>query len=193
VRRVKARKRSLSRAASKPRWRVWYATKEPLLQFSGKFCVLLAGFHFLLLIPICQRMVDSSTVGYARLSSLILNWFGEGAHFTGGTIWTGHFGITVLPACTAIELPLFFAALVIAFPSSAVRKILGILVGGALLLGLNLLRVMNLYFLGVHLPKLFDIAHEQLWGTIFTSVTVVLSVVWITWAAKVARNEVRAI
>gem|GEM_PF-5404655 len=45
--------------------------------------------------------------------------------------------------------------MLLAFPAPLNRKIPGIILGIALLLSLNLLRITSLYLVGVHFPRFF--------------------------------------
>jgi len=158
-----------------------------------KFSAAMTLFYVLSLVPIFQHTLSLAAIADAQVSSAILNSLGEKSHVTGATIWAGENAIiTVLPACTAIELLWFFFAVIMSFPSSFARKVPGVLAGVALLVILNLGRVTSLYFIGVHFPGLFDTAHEELWGVVLTLATIALCVLWIGWARRDDRFEFHA-
>jgi len=177
------------RARGRSPWRAWLADRAPILLFCGKFFGLLILFYFLFYLPVCRRALDTSTLYYARFASAILGRLGEGVHCAGATISSPAFSMTVLPSCSAFEFPLFFAALVIAFPSPIRPKIIGILAGAGFFLILNLVRITSLFLIGVHLPKAFTLAHERFWGTILICAIVALSFFWIKWAAPYPQND----
>jgi len=113
----------------------------------------------------------------------MLNLLGERTHLAGATISSARFAITVVPECAGPEFTQFFCALVLAFPSRPLWRIAGIIAGASLLPLLNLLRIMSLYFIGVHFPGAFESMHERIWATILIGATLVLSFFWIKWAA----------
>jgi len=170
-------------------WKAWLADRAPILLFCGRFFGLLMLFYFLFYLPVSRRALDVSTLYYARFAGAILGRLGEGVRCAGSTISSPAFALTVLPSCSAFEFPLFFAALVIAFPSPIRPKIIGILAGTGFFLILNLLRITSLFLIGVHLPKVFTLAHERYWGTILICAIVALSFYWIKWAAPYPQND----
>ena len=58
------------------------------------------------------------------------------------------------------------------------------LVGGAVILALNLIRVMSLYLVGVHFPNAFNTVHEEIWSVLLVIATVCLTITWIGWARR---------
>jgi exosortase/archaeosortase family protein len=75
-----------------------------------------------------------------------------------------------------------FVAAVLAYPATGRQRLLGVLAGLPLLLGLNLARLVALGWIGVRVPRLFTQAHE-LWMQAFIILAVALS--WIVWARHV--------
>ncbi|MGB8354597.1 MAG: archaeosortase/exosortase family protein [Chthoniobacteraceae bacterium] len=165
-------------------WKSWYASKAPSLQFTIKFCSFVLLFSSLSFVPVYQRTVSAFTTEDARLASAILNRMGEDTRVSDGTISSPRSSITVLPACSAFEYLWFFCAAVLAFPALASRKIAGILAGVTLLLALNLFRVVSLYYISVHFPRFFDMAHEEIWGIVLVLASVCLCAAWIGWVRK---------
>jgi exosortase/archaeosortase family protein len=184
-RKKKKKQQRIPRPSFKVACKSWYSSKAPMLLFCAKFGGLMVSFHFLSFTSTFKRILDVLVAANAKFSSVILNFFGESSRVTGATIWSGKDAIiTVLPACTCIEFFLFFIAAVLAFPALIRRKIPGIVVGVALLMGLNLIRVMSLYYIGVHFPRFFDTAHEEVWGIPLIIATVFICAVWIEWAQR---------
>jgi exosortase H (IPTLxxWG-CTERM-specific) len=189
------RRKEVRKAPERPfkrRWQSWYEGKVPLVHFCLKFFGLLVLLYALSFTPVCRRALDALPAGNARLASVILNWLGEGTQAAGLTIFSAKYAIAVLPECSATEFLLFFCATVLAFPSRMGRKILGIFVGVAVLLFLNQLRIVSLYYVGAHFPKYFDTTHEELWGILLISAEIVLCAAWIGWARESEPPELDA-
>ena len=166
-------------------FRRWYADKAPFVHFGAKFCGILIVLHLLMLAPFCERIVDGATRLDAEISGAVLNLLGQHNHVTDRTLWwDGKSIVTVLPSCSAFEILCFFASAVIAFPMPFAKKLAGVAAGAAILLTLNLVRIMSLYFIGVHYPGAFNIIHEEIWAMLLVIAPVVLYVAWIKWAAR---------
>ena len=75
-------------------------------------------------------------------------------------------------------------AVVISFPAPTGTKALGILAGVPLILVLNLVRIVTLYYVGVHFHGFFDTIHEGIWPFALIIATILICAGWI----QVARN-----
>jgi len=83
--------------------------------------------------------------------------------------------------CDAVEPTWLYCAAVLAFPAPFFRKFLGVLAGIILLQALNLVRIVTLYWIGIHLPAFFNSAHMEIWPTIFIITAITLFVGWKGW------------
>ena len=62
------------------------------------------------------------------------------------------------------------------------------LVGTVLLLSMNLVRIITLYYAGIHFPNAFETLHVEVWQAVFIFVPIVL---WVIWERFVARRSVQ--
>jgi len=79
------------------------------------------------------------------------------------------------------------AVAILASPGMWGAKQRGLVVGIPLVRAVNLLRLVHLFYLGIHVPRHFVLAHTLVWeGTmvLFTFVT------WLLWTRWAARREV---
>jgi exosortase H (IPTLxxWG-CTERM-specific) len=124
----------------------------------------------------------------ARICAHLVMWFDATAAASGKVLWntvTG-FGVSIEPGCNGIEACIVLFAAVMAYPSSWRQKASGIAVGFFAIQGLNVLRVISLFYLGQWSTDVFNFAHEYLWqGLIMLDVLVV----WLLWVRAVARSE----
>ena len=58
------------------------------------------------------------------------------------------------------------------------------LVGVSLLLALNLVRIVSLYFIGWKIPGLFSAVHLELWPILFILSALVMWIGWIRWTRR---------
>jgi exosortase/archaeosortase family protein len=170
--------------------RRWYDGKAPLLHFGLKFCALTALFYLILLLPLSKHMVAAVTVGEARLSGAVLNLIGQHNRVDGVTLSSGgRSAITVVSTCSGFDFLSFFSAAILVFPVPFAKKMAGLVIGIPLLLALNLVRIMSLFFVQVHYPGVFDLVHEEVWAFILIIATIALYVVWMKWAGTASFHE----
>jgi exosortase/archaeosortase family protein len=98
---------------------------------------------------------------YARLAGGVLGLFESGIVVTGANI-SGRFPMEIVRNCDAIEVNILFVSAVLAFPSTWRRRGIALAVGLPALVALNVARICLLYFVGVHAPDRFAVAHEQI-------------------------------
>jgi exosortase/archaeosortase family protein len=163
-------------------WRTWYTDKAPIIRFGLLFTALMALFYGLALVSVLDRCFYAYLCGNAWVSNAILHALGQPSEVSEITIHSAQYVINVRRGCDALEPAWFFCSAVLAFPSSFVRKIPGMLIGGALILILNIIRIVSLYLIGLHRPAFFKTAHLEIWPAIFILVAILLWVQWIKWA-----------
>ena len=127
--------------------------------------------------------------GLARLTGGILNLLGHRTVVTGTTVSSEAFGITVVTACTGLFTTGLFLIAVIAFPTGWTSKLIGVGLGVGGIFLLNVVRLVSLYYIGVHLPGLLDPAHQLVWQSVLIVFAVAL---WLLWAGRWARAPKRA-
>ena len=89
--------------------------------------------------------------------------------------------MTIRRGCDALEPSWLFSAAVLAFPATWRRRLFGILVGVSLILTLNLVRIVSLYFFGVHTPAFFEIIHLEVWPVLFIIAALCTWLTWVRW------------
>jgi exosortase H (IPTLxxWG-CTERM-specific) len=163
------------------RGRAWLRNKGPVWRFGLKFGMLMGAYYLLVLTPFCDAWLYSYLRANAWLASGMLNLLGQDSHLSEITIRSAHFAITVRRGCDAIEPSWFFCAALLAFPAPWRRKLAGIVAGTLALQALNLLRIVSLYFIGLHYPAGFGPAHVEIWPVLFILAAISLWVGWIGW------------
>ncbi len=129
--------------------------------------------------PLTARSTNYLAVERSGLPVQILRWLGLQAQVHGLSITSPVFGIAVRRGCDGIEPAWIFSAAVIAFPNPLRRKLAIVPVGIILILALNLVRIVSLFYIGWRLPLFFSFAHLELWPAAFL---VLIMVMWIRWA-----------
>jgi len=120
----------------------------------------------------------------ANWTGAILRTLGEEAHVQGRVVASPRFSLEVSHGCDAVQPTALFVSAMIATPVLLRRKLFGAVVGITILLTLNLLRIVSLYYIGVFIPKHFDFMHVEVWGAVFILLSISLWLVWASWATR---------
>ena len=155
---------------------------RPVLWFGFKFCLLMAAYYGLVLVPFVDRLFYQYLRANALVSSAIINLLGQANQVSEVTIRSGGFAIAIRRGCDALEPAWFFCAAVLAFPEAFSRKWPGILVGAGIILLMNLARIVSLFLIGLRSPGLFEIVHLEIWPAAFILAAILLWAGWIRWA-----------
>lgn len=125
------------------------------------------------------------TVVAASQVKMILVWLGVPVSQYAASLYIpGGFGYVVAIGCTGVVPAAVLAIAVLAAPAPAVTRALGLVVAVPLVLLLNLLRLVHLFYLGVHDPRTFALAHEVLWECALVVCTVGIWFGWWKWASQ---------
>ncbi|MCA0441022.1 MAG: exosortase H [Proteobacteria bacterium] len=135
-----------------------------------------------------QHLVLPWTALLARVCAHLVLWFDTTAAAAGKVLWNtvSGFGVSIEPGCNGIEACIVLFAAIMAYPASWRHRLMGIVAGFAAVQGVNVLRVISLFYLGQWRTDVFNFAHEYLWqGLIMLDVLVV----WLLWVRVVVRSR----
>ena len=148
--------------------------------------ILLFGLE--LLQPVQQHVVLPWTALLARTCVMLVTWFDANAAAMGKVLWnpaTG-FGVSIEPGCNGIEACIILFAAVLAFPTGWRHKAWGLVLGFAAIQGLNVVRVISLFYLGQWSFAVFEWAHLYVWQAL---IMLDVLVVWLIWVRRVPRAQ----
>lgn len=163
----------------------------PILKFAIKFGALMLVFYALAETPYCQRVFwPANLQANAWVANGVLRSLQQHTSVTEATIKTDQYEFVIKRGCDATEPVCLLLAAVTAFRAPLWRKVVGMLTGTLLLLAINQLRVVALFFMGRDFPGLYPTLHL----TVFPAVFVVLALlIWAGWAQwTVGRNRLQA-
>jgi len=168
-----------------PPARAWFTRNQVVLRFGLTFGVLTALYYVAALLPWTDHTLFPAYLeSNARISNAILHWFGQASVVTGTTIRSPQFSITIKRGCDALEPSWLFCAAVLAFPAPWRRRLPGLAIGVAAILTLNFVRIVSLYFLGIHLPVIFETMHLEIWPMLFILAALLLWIGWLSWSRR---------
>ena len=153
------------------------------------FCLAVCVISLVLLMNKGERYLAFIETGLAQTTNFILHVLGNQTHVIDQTIWSSTFYLEIVPACTGVYPLAAYLSAVIAYPSRFLAKLLGILLGIGGIFTLNTVRLVSLFYIGLHLPNFFEQAHLLVWQSLVIVFTLLL---WLLWAEKVARAPRKA-
>ncbi|MHC5111692.1 MAG: hypothetical protein ACYTHJ_17645 [Planctomycetota bacterium] len=119
-----------------------------------------------------------------QLSAVLLNVMGHDDVTAKGQSLIGQFRMQIARGCDGVDPSALFVAAVLASPVAFRRKVPAVVIGVLLLLALNVIRIVTLYFTGLYLPSMFDIAHLDVWQAAFIILALLFWAVWAHWISR---------
>ena len=164
------------------------AARGPMLRFLFLFPVcLLLGFG-LLLAPFSAPASNAFTTGLASFCAAIIRLFGGQALAYGNLLRhpLNGFGISIEYGCNGANVTVLLWAAMLTFPATWTQKAKGLAAGTLAIHGMNVVRLISLYYLGQYNQGWFEFAHLYLWESLLVLDTLV--VFWV-WAGIVQRGR----
>jgi exosortase H (IPTLxxWG-CTERM-specific) len=177
------------RAARRMGWFVRPENRRTLL-----FCVLFgvflgAGYFVSIYRPVVEHGVDPFTAFIAKISSALLNLLGMKSHAVGTRLAGDGVAFELRNGCNGVWATIIFVSAVLAFPSTLLAKVVGVVAGFCAIFAINLVRVVSLYYVVRYYPKAFEGAHVYVWQTIVIAAAVLLWLFWAQRAIPAGREE----
>jgi exosortase H (IPTLxxWG-CTERM-specific) len=160
-----------------------------VLRFFATFVVLLAVLFGLELTPVAQRyLVVPWTNTLAAMSAWLVTVVDPGVTATGNVLRStaNGFAVSIEAGCNGVEATLVLAAAMLAFPASWRKKGMGLAAGIIAVQGLNIVRVVSLFYLGQWNFSVFEWAHLYVWQAL---IMLDVLIVWLVWVRLLPRND----
>lgn len=159
---------------------------RPVLRFLLTLAGFVVGMEFLLNTEwVLHRVVGPELEFFAWLLGIGLEMLGETVNAGGVFVVTDRFSIEIVQGCDALRPVLLFVAAVIASPVRWWTKLPGIVFGAAVLVAANLIRLVLLYYVGVHFSlRVFDFMHRNVSQVAFILLVIFLWAAWALWAVR---------
>jgi exosortase H (IPTLxxWG-CTERM-specific) len=141
----------------------------------------------ILMAPSFRPLVDGFSGRLASASAGLIRIFGGTCVNYAAVLSTpgGKFSMEVRDGCNGVNVVILLWAAVLAYPSSIRWKLIGLAGGLAAIQGLNLFRLISLFYLGQYSTSMFEFAHLYLWETL---IIIDAMVVFGIWARRLARQ-----
>ena len=106
----------------------------------------------------------------------------------GNTILYGADAFIIIADCTGIDVVGLYVAAVFAFPSDWRKKGWGVVFGVLVLMGVNLVRIVSLIYIGARWPEALEYGHLYVWPVLVLAVGLGL---WLSWVRRTVRGTRR--
>lgn len=176
--------------------RTWWETHGRDVRFLLIFGFLM-GIYFL--ISTTSAMNDRFFPWYLDRTAAVSGWIVdvlgyEGLEIRGKTLFSPRGTITVERGCDAIAPTALFLSAVMASPAPWSLKLVGLFGGFVVLMIVNVLRIITLFWTRVFWIGAFDVMHLEIWQFLFILLAIMLWALWASWASKQTkrRADVRA-
>ena len=137
------------------------------------FAVLYAGQN-VLVVPLNRHL--------AWMTEKFIRLVGVPAASSGGVVSLSGFAVEIKNNCNAVYEVGLYAAAVWAYPASWRERLVGTLVGAAVLYAVNFLRILTLLTVGLVYRSWFEATHLYAWQAIFL---LVVGACWIAWVSRI--------
>jgi exosortase H (IPTLxxWG-CTERM-specific) len=128
--------------------------------------------------PVNDHVVVPFTEVLVRISTALLVVMGEKTVSFGTLIQSPAFAVDVKNGCNGLEAALLLVAAMLAFPAPPKHRVLGIAAGLAAIQGVNLFRIVSLFWLGAHHRDVFELFHAAVWQTLLILLAVGIFLAW---------------
>ena len=159
-----------------------------MLRFFVLFLLIQATLFGLELTPPVQRwFVVPWTNALAQISTAIVTFFDPNVVAAGKVMrsTTNGFAVSIEAGCNGVEATIVLLAAILAFPAPWKHKLAGLAAGIVAVQGLNILRVISLFYLGQWDFDVFEWAHLYVWQAL---IMLDVLIVWLIWVRRVPRE-----
>jgi exosortase H (IPTLxxWG-CTERM-specific) len=159
-----------------------------MVRFFIWFLILQAGLFGLELTPWAQKwFVVPWTDTLAAISAGIVKVFDPHVVSQGKVLQntTNGFAVSIEAGCNGVEATIVLIAAILAFPASWKRKLIGLAAGIVAVQGLNIARVISLFYLGQWNFNAFEWAHLYVWQAL---IMLDVLIVWLLWVRTLPRG-----
>lgn len=158
-----------------------------MIRFFVLFLALQAALFGLELTPWAQEwFVVPWTNTLAAISADIVKTFDPQVIARGKVLQSAHngFAVSIEAGCNGVEATIVLVAAILSFPAPWKRKLLGLLIGVVAVQGLNIVRVISLFYLGQWNFSVFEWAHLYVWQAL---IMLDVMIVWLLWVRTLPR------
>jgi exosortase H (IPTLxxWG-CTERM-specific) len=152
-----------------------------MLRFLITFLLILGILFGAQLTPWGQEyFVIPWTNELATICQKLVSAFDNNVEATGKILrsLTNGFAVSIEAGCNGVEATIVLLAAILSFPSTLKHKLYGFLAGIVAVQGLNIVRVISLFYIGQWSMHLFELMHLYVWQAL---IMLDVLIVWLVW------------
>lgn len=156
------------------------------------FLLVQAGlFAVELLQPVREAVIVPFTASLAWLSGMLITLFDTQVLTQGIYIESlrNDFILRIEAGCNGVEPMIILAAAIIAFPASFKHKIIGLALGFVGIQGINIIRIITLFYIGQWSMQAYEWAHLYIWQAL---ILIDAFAIWVLWVRYLNREATTA-
>jgi len=187
VKKAKVASRPLS-PAKRLKFSFFIFFRNPLNLLIFKFVALIILFYVFWISPFFQKnVVENVAVFYAEITGFVIKIFNYPILVAGDTLGDVNFSISIKNGCDGIEALAILMCGILVYPGSWKQKCAGLLMGTVLLVFINFIRIISLFFNGVYIPSIFEFMHTGVWQVLFIIFPLIIIFKWVNWINSTAK------
>jgi exosortase H (IPTLxxWG-CTERM-specific) len=160
-----------------------------MLRFFILFLLLQAALFGAELTPwVQEHFVVPWTNTLAAISANLVTLFDPAVTAAGKVLRSTEngFAVSIEAGCNGVEATIVLVAAIFAFPAPWKRKLVGLAAGIVAVQGLNVVRVVSLFYLGQWSFEAFEWAHLYVWQAL---IMLDVLIVWLVWVRTLPRGD----
>jgi exosortase H (IPTLxxWG-CTERM-specific) len=155
------------------------AASKRRLVFFVKFVIGIAiAIAILSLAVVDTYVVRPFSVVQTNAAAMVLRVARQDVHASGTFLTQAGYAVDVKNGCNGIEALALLVVAIGAFPASWRARVLGMVTGGVLLIGVNIVRIVSLFVILRDYPKAFEFSHVVVWQVLLFLLVVAFFVKW---------------
>src|SRR3954453_12351080 len=101
---------------------------------------------------------------------------------------TNQFAVSIEAGCNGVEATIVLIAAMLAFPAPWKHKLIGLVAGIVAVQGLNIVRIISLFYLGQWNYDVFEWAHLYVWQALIMLDVLIVWLLWVRMLPKIDRG-----
>lgn len=148
--------------------------------------VLVTLFTLEMLTSVQQHLISPFTDMLASLSAGLITPFDNSviAHGRVLQFTDSSFAVSIEAGCNGVEATIVLIAAVLAFPATWRKRCLAIALGFVAIQGMNILRIVSLFYLGNWNMEIFSWVHLYLWPTLIMLDVLIVFMVYLRYLSR---------
>jgi len=125
----------------------------------------------------------------ATVSAGLVKWFDPYVLVSGKILQStaNGFAVSIEAGCNGVEATIVLVAAMLAFPAPWKHKIIGLVAGIIAVQGLNIVRIISLFYLGQWNYDVFEWAHLYVWQALIMLDVLIVWLLWVRTLPKAGR------